>query len=119
MTHNHPACWNYPEKSIMRIGNSFSKEDLIMAVRHNVAEERVVTANYTFVMKRPDNGWGVLDEELSRMIDELSDKIEDENMDLIERKIITPEQAAITHWHKISINLSEKYGWKYSKSKTR
>ena len=53
------------------------------------------------------------------MIDELSDKIEDENMDLIERKIITPEQAAITHWHKISKNLSEKYGWKYSKSKTR
>lgn len=119
MTHNHPACWNYPEKSIMRIGNSFSKEDLIMAVRHNVAEERVVTANYTFVLKRPDNGWGVLDDELSKMIDELSDKIEDENMDLIERKIITPEQAAITHWHKISKNLSEKYGWKYSKSKTR
>ena len=78
-----------------------------------------MTANYTFVLKRPDNGWGVLDEELSRMIDELSDKIEDENKDLTERKIITPEQAAITLWHKISKNLSEKYGWKYSKSKTR
>lgn len=119
VTHNHPSGWRYPENSIMRIGNSFSKEDLMSAVGSDVLEERVVTPNFTFIMKRPAKGWGITVEELSKVIDEVDNSILNENNKLIKRRIITPEQASITHWHKLCKQISEKYGWEYSKAKTR
>lgn len=119
VTHNHPSGWSYPENSIMRIGNSFSKEDLLLAVDSDMYETRVVTPNYTFVLKRPDKGWGVTIENLAKSIAEADSYIENENSKFIKRNIITPEQAAITHWHKLCKRISEKYGWAYSKTRSR
>lgn len=119
VTHNHPFGWGYPEKSIMRIGNSFSKEDILLAVNSNMYETRVVTPNYTFVLKRPEKGWGVTIKDLSKDIAEIDRYIENENKNFIKRKILTPQQAAITHWHELCKRISEKYGWKYFKTKTR
>lgn len=119
MTHNHPSGWSYPEKSIMRIGNSFSTEDLLLAVSSDMYETRVVTPNFTFVLQRPEKGWGVTIEDLSKGIVEADRFIENENKRFIKCNIITSEQAAITHWHKLCKLISEKYGWKYSKTQIR
>lgn len=60
LTHNHPLGWRYNENELGRIGNSFSKADLSMAIAHDLAEIRAVTPLYTFSMKRPDKGWGII-----------------------------------------------------------
>lgn len=119
VTHNHPSGWSYPENSIMRIGNSFSKEDLLLAVGNDMAETRVVTPNYTFVLRRPNKGWGVALEDLTKSIAEADSYIENENSKFIKCDIITPEQASVTHCHKLCKRISEKYGWEYSKTRTR
>lgn len=119
VTHNHPSGWQYPKKSIMRIGNSFSKQDLMLAVGTDMAETRAVTPNFTFVMKRPEKGWGITNDALSRAIDEIDLEIKTENQNLINYGLITIEQASVTHWHKLCKKVSEKCGWEYSKAKTR
>lgn len=45
VTHNHPRGWSYPEKSLGRIGNSFSIEDINLAVKADAMEMRAVTPN--------------------------------------------------------------------------
>ncbi|MFQ5638224.1 MAG: phage minor head protein [bacterium] len=47
-THNHPA------------GNSFSFEDIGMAIDWDMAEMRAVGSQFTYSMKRPKSGWPVL-----------------------------------------------------------
>lgn len=55
MTHNHPRALN--QTGIKRIGSSFSRMDMMTAVRYNAREMRAVTPTYTFSMKRPKGGW--------------------------------------------------------------
>lgn len=117
VTHNHPSGWSYPENSIMRIGNSFSKEDLLLAVGNDMAETRVVTPNYTFIMKRPPNGWNISFDELKKEIKTLELAIYKEYRPLIYQGIISADQAVITHCHRVSKTLSKKYGWIYTKKK--
>lgn len=119
MTHNHPSGWSYPERSIMRIGNSFSVQDVCLAVGNDVAEMRAVTPNYTFVLKRPQNGWNASWMEVKKEADKLSKMIKDDNSRRIDKGIATIQQASITHWHRLWKEISKKYGWEYSKSKTR
>lgn len=59
LTHNHPGGWRYSENDIMHIGNSFSVEDIMLAVSQDISEIRAVTPLYTFSMKRPEKGWGI------------------------------------------------------------
>jgi hypothetical protein len=56
-THNHPRSWAYPENTIGRIGSSFSSQDIYLAINRDLAEMRAVTPTYTFIMKRPKEGW--------------------------------------------------------------
>lgn len=119
VTHNHPGGWAYPENSIMRIGNSFSPEDITFSVGNDLSEFRAVTPNYTFVLKRPTIGWGASLSEVNKSIKELNRSITKENKQLIKKGTITPEQAAVTHWHRLNKELSQKYGWIYTKKKTR
>jgi hypothetical protein len=59
VTHNHPRGWQAKENTLGHIGNSFSINDIIMAITDDVAEIRAVTPLYTFSMKRPSDGWGI------------------------------------------------------------
>ena len=63
MTHNHPRGWKYADGSLGRIGSSFSPEDIILAIKGDLAEIRAVTPLYTFSMKRPEKGWGATPDE--------------------------------------------------------
>lgn len=119
MTHNHPRGWGQPEKSLGRIGNSFSIEDLTLAVGNDVAEIRAVTPHYTFSMKRPKSGWGVTVKELKMvyMANEL--KLRDQFMKRIKKNTLTPSQANATHFHLLARQIAKQYNWTYEKKKTR
>lgn len=119
MTHNHPSGWSYPEKSIMRIGNSFSVQDVCLAIGNDVMEMRAVTPNYTFVLKRPQKGWNVSWMEVEEEAKKINKMIREDYNERIEKGIATIQQASITHWHRLWKEISKKYGWEYSKSKTR
>ncbi|WP_285829114.1 phage portal protein family protein [Bacteroides acidifaciens] len=119
MTHNHPRGWGQPEKSLGRIGSSFSIEDLTLAVGNDVAEIRAVTPHYTFSMKRPKSGWGVTVKELKMvyMANEL--KLRDQFMKRIKKNTLTPSQANATHFHLLARQIAKQYNWTYEKKKTR
>lgn len=117
-THNHPRGWGYPEKSLGRIGSSFSIEDISLAVFHDLSEMRAVTPNYTFIIKRPNAGWGDY-KEIEKIIDKENKKLRREFGNRINNDTLTPGQANITHYHLLWKKVSKLLGWEYSKLKTR
>jgi len=118
MTHNHPRGWGYRENQLGRIGNSFSIDDLTLAITSNVAEIRAVTPNYTFVMRRPKNGWGVSVKDFKSIYDKENKKLEDEFTRRIFKGTLTIEQAKATHFHVLTKRISKKYNWEYVKGRT-
>ena len=119
VTHNHPLGWRYPDNSPKRIGNSFSVEDLILAVYTDAAEVRAVTPNYTFSMKRPKDGWGVDYKTLEEVYKKMDDMMTSELTRRIAKKTLTKQQAFVTQGHLMAQAIAKKYGWIYEKKKTR
>lgn len=119
MTHNHPRGWGYPENSLGRIGNSFSPEDIYLAVNWNLAEMRAVTPNFTFIMKRPEQGWNIAMKELQTIVRNENEKLRIEFGKRIDEGTLTVTQANAVHYHILWKRISEKCGWSYSKAKTR
>lgn len=119
ITHNHPRGWKNPENSLGRIGNSFSIEDLSLAVGHDAAEIRAVTPNYTFVMRRPENGWGVSLMDFREIYNKENQKLRNEFGKRIANGTLTVSQANSTHYHVLAQRVAKKYGWEYVKAKTR
>lgn len=119
LTHNHPGAWGYSENDIMRIGNSFSIQDIALAVGNNLAEMRAVTPNYTFSMKRPDGGWGISVEELMKLYNDENRNLRLEFTRRINKDTLTISQASATHFHILWKRLSKKLGFDYSKMKTK
>jgi hypothetical protein len=118
-THNHPTGWSYDENSIKRIGNSFSKEDLITAIKCDLKEMRAVTPNYTFSLKRPEKGWGVSFVLFEEKFDFMNEELSGDFYDRINNGTLTPMQASATHYHILMKEFAKLYGWDYTKSKTR
>lgn len=118
-THNHPGAWGYAENDIMRIGNSFSIQDIVLAVGNNLAEMRAITPNYTFSMKRPDGGWGISAEELMKLYNDENRNLRLEFTRRINKDTLTISQASATHFHILWKRLSKKLGFNYSKMKTK
>lgn len=119
VTHNHPRGWAVPERELGRIGNSFSMEDLILAISRDVAELRAVTPNYTFVMRRPVNGWGVFWKDLMEDYKRENKKLGKELGDRIARGTLTVSRANATHYHILAKRIAKKYDWEYVKARTR
>lgn len=118
-THNHPGAWGYSENDIRRIGNSFSIQDIALAVGNNLAEMRAVTPNYTFSMKRPDGGWGISVKELMKLYNDENRNLRLEFTRRINKDTLTISQASATHFHILWKRLSKKLGFDYSKMKTK
>ena len=57
-THNHPSGWDYASGDPRHNGNSFSRDDLSLAMKGHFAELRAVTPTTIFSMKPGPNGWG-------------------------------------------------------------
>ncbi len=118
-THNHPGGWAYPENDICRIGNSFSWQDIVLCVSHDIAEMRAATPNYTFSMKRPNGGWNVQPSEIRNDFNIVNNELHKEFIGRINSGTMTIGQANATHYHILWKRLSKKYGWEYKKQKTR
>lgn len=116
-THNHPSGWKFPENSISRIGSSFSIEDLSLAVGQDAAEIRAVTHNYTFVMRRPEKGWGVSWKEFQATYMKEDWKLRNEFSQRIDKGILTVTQANSTHFHILARRIAKKFDWEYIKGK--
>lgn len=108
-THNHPGAWGYAENDIMRIGNSFSIQDIALAVENNLAEMRAVTPNYTFSMKRPEGGWGISVEELMKLYNDENRNLRLEFTRRINKDTLTISQASATHFHILWKRLSKNW----------
>lgn len=118
-THNHPGGWNYKKDSLMHIGNSFSLNDIQIAVYYDLAEIRAVTPTYTFSMKRPKEGWG---KDIKTIIDDhnrINLLLRKEIGRMIELNQLTIEQANAIHYHLVWKRIAKKYNWEYTKKKTR
>lgn len=118
-THNHPRGWQEPEKSLGRIGNSFSPADMYLAIAHNVSEMRAVTPNYTFAMKRPEEGWGITISKFEKLMNRENNKLRAEFTARINNNTLSPTMASVVHYHILWKRISEKMGWNYTKAKTR
>lgn len=119
VTHNHPRGWGYGDRDLGRMGNSFSMDDLSLAVYNDVAEIRAVTPNYTFSLKRPEKGWGVDIEKLISDYSKEDRKLKNEFGKRIQKGTLTVTQANATHYHILAKRICKKYGWEYMKGKTR
>ena len=118
LTHNHPRGWGHDEKSWGRIGNSFSKADLMLAINHDLAEIRAVTPNYTFSMRRPEKGWGVDTEKFEEVYKSLDEQIFTDNTAAINLGLVTVEQASTVHYHALNKALAKEFEWIYEKRRT-
>lgn len=113
-THNHPRGWQEPEKSLGRIGNSFSPADMYLAIAHNVSEMRAVTPNYTFAMKRPEEGWGITISKFEKLVNRENNKLRAEFTARINNNTLSPTMASVVHYHILWKRISEKMGWSLS-----
>ena len=118
LTHNHPRGWGYDEKSWGRIGNSFSKADLMLAINNDLAEIRAVTPNYTFSMKRPEKGWNVDAKKFEEVYKSLDKQLFTDNTAAINLDLVTIEQASAVHYHALNKALAKEFGWIYEKRRT-
>ena len=116
---HHPRGWQEPEKSLGRIGNSFSPADMYLAIAHNVSEMRAVTPNYTFAMKRPEEGWGITISKFEKLVNRENNKLRAEFTARINNNTLSPTMASVVHYHILWKRISEKMGWSYTKAKTR
>ena len=109
-THNHPRGWQEPEKSLGRIGNSFSPADMYLAIAHNVSEMRAVTPNYTFAMKRPEEGWGITISKFEKLVNRENNKLRVEFTARINNNTLSPTMASVVHHHyKQSLRKEQSY----------
>lgn len=117
-THNHPRGWEGADDSWLRLGSSFSKEDLGLATHWNMAEIRAVTPAYTFSMKRPAKGWNIDYDGLMRVYRKTENEVREDILNAIEKGVISTDQANVLHHHLISKRLAKKLGFVYTKKRT-
>ena len=119
VTHNHPLGWRYDKKDIRRIGNSFSIEDIKLAINGDVMEIRAVTPVYTFSMKRPVNGWGISAKEMNLIYDKEENNQYKEFLDRIRNGTLTDTQFEVVFFHTLWKKIAKDLGWEYRKMKTK
>lgn len=117
-THNHPA--GIGQTGYGSIGNSFTPDDMVIAVKYNAKEMRAVTPNYTFSFKRPKGGWGVKQAAVRRAFKKFEEQVFSEGKDYYYkagRTDVANERFKATYWHKVNKLVAKEFGWNYSKKK--
>ncbi len=118
ITHNHPR--SIGSKGILRIGNSFSGEDIKSAVSLNAREMKAVTPTYTFSIKRPKGGWGVSSERAMEVWRKANSTVRYRMEKYLEKtgwSQAAIDRANATHFHQVMKIVSKQLGWEYSKKR--
>ena len=117
-THNHPAALG--QTGYRSIGNSFTPDDMVMAVKFKAKEMRAVTPNYTFSFKRPQGGWNAKQTEVWRAYDRAMAQVRADGEYYYGRAKMTDvanERYKATYWHRVNKIVAKEFGWNYSKKK--
>lgn len=120
ITHNHPGGWEFAENRLGRVGNSFSADDIVMAIAYDLEEIRAVTPLYTFSMKRPKDGWRINWKEARKAYASMKnsvDKYMNVYFDKVGREVENYARANAICYHLVNRKLAKKYGWEYTKIK--
>lgn len=120
LTHNHPGGWKYAENKLGRVGNSFSGDDIVLAIAYNLEEIRAVTPLYTFSMKRPKDGWGINWKKARESFASAKSSVNkymNAYFDKVGRDVENHERANAIFYHLVNRKLAKKYGWEYTKTK--
>lgn len=115
-THNHPR--SIGESGIRRIGNSFSAEDLMTAVKSNAREIRAVTPTYTFSIKRPKGGWNATPQQVRQAYQKYDVRTQDEFTRYLNKRGWSKtalDRANTLHWHRVNQLVAKEFGWNYTK----
>lgn len=127
LVHNHPGAWATGASPIAKgIGAGFSKEDLALGISNGLTEIRAVTrGNYTYSMRFNGNrpNW-------RRVYDEMQEaKVRhmDSFYDYIYRQVPMDspegrqrfERAAIIATHRANKEIAKRYGFTYTRRKSR
>lgn len=118
MTHNHPAALR--ASGYMRIGSSFSMDDMVVAAKYNAKEMRAVTPTYTFSFKRPQGGWGATTRQIRAAYRRAQERVLNEGQDYSDRvgySETVNNRYTITYWHKVNKLVAKEFGWNYTKKK--
>lgn len=118
LTHNHPAALG--QTSYRSIGNSFTPDDMVMAVKFKAKEMRAVTPSYTFSFKRPHGGWNAKQSEVRRAYEDAMRRVREDGEYYYGRARMTDvanERYMATYWHKVNKIVAKKFGWIYTKKK--
>lgn len=118
VTHNHPR--SIGKTGIEAIGNSFSPQDIITALKNDAKEIRAVTPTYTFSMKRPKGGWGISVEDFVKSFNTSHSKTLTNNTRYLQDRNYGNQQlirASTTHYHTVMKDLAKKHKWIYTKTK--
>lgn len=117
-THNHPDAIG--KTGYGSIGNSFTPDDMVMAVKFKAKEMRAVTPSYTFSFKRPQGGWNAKQSEVRRAYEDAMRRVREDGEYYYGRARMTDvanERYMATYWHKVNKIVAKKFGWNYSKKK--
>lgn len=119
MTHNHPTGTDFYGRPVKT--TSFSKTDVVSAVRYNSKEYRAAAEGYTFSMKRPDGGWGHSYRSVSARYDRIYKSVFAANQKYInsyggDKRTAASRAIAVTH-HAVMKQLSKELGFSYTKQR--
>lgn len=117
-THNHPSALS--ASGYMRIGHSFSMDDMLIALKYKAKEMRAVTPTYTFSFKRPKGGWGTTQAAVRRAYERAQQQVLNEGIDYSDAvgySDTVNNRYTITYWHKVNKLVAKEFGWNYTKKK--
>jgi hypothetical protein len=103
LTHNHPS------------GLSLSLDDVRVAMVGDLSEIRAVTANWRFILRRPDPGWDF--QMFRRQVEPAHRRLEEEVLRELLLAIndgrMTEGQAQVAHRHEVWIRVGRELGLQY------
>jgi hypothetical protein len=111
-THNHPTGWTFPATDPRREGNSFSPDDMRVAVGYDVAEIRAVSTTWRYRMLRPAGGWPTR-AQLDYAVQEADAYVRNYTWAEIKAGTLTIPQAEARHWHAVWTRAAGKLGLTY------
>lgn len=100
VTHNHPRGYDHPAADPRHRGNSFSPDDVFLAVEANAAEMRAVSPAWLHIMRRPQIGWPLLDDVRSAYFT-ADASVKAKNWTLIQAGKLPIAEAEAEHFHEV------------------
>ncbi len=116
-THNHPSGTKYPPSDPRYGSNSFSLSDVKSACLTKLRELRVVSPQYRYSLKPPQEGWDIdyFDTVLRPEFDALFYQTRREFIAQVQKRTVMPHVAGIILLHEVWTRLAARLGLQYAR----